>query len=62
MKALSPILGARAHRDRKQGLCTAIDFVVGSDSTRTCNQTAISGGIRIDFIDFRALSLENNSV
>jgi hypothetical protein len=43
------------------GLWTAIDFVVGSENTRTCNQTAISGWIRIGFIDLPALSLENPS-
>jgi hypothetical protein len=31
------------------------------ESTRTCNQTAMSGWIRIGFIDLPALSLENPS-
>ena len=32
----------------------AIDFVVGSDNTRTFNQTVMSGSISIGFVDFAA--------
>jgi hypothetical protein len=61
MKALFLILEARAHRDRKRAR-NSYRFLVGSDSTRTCNQTVMSGGILIGFVDLAAFSFPFDSV
>jgi hypothetical protein len=56
MKALPRYLGVRVHSGRKQGSDQLLISSRGSDSTRSCNQTAMSGRITVRFVDFLAFS------
>jgi hypothetical protein len=39
-----------------------IDLLVGPDRTRTCNQTVMSGGKLIGFVDYSAVLVESDRV